>query len=423
MHVFFRNQDGGISILWAMTLPVIVGFMGLAVDTSVWFLHQRNLQTAADMTAIATGYKVAGNSSSATLQPIAEVEAGRNHYGPSDGVSVTAYLPPTSGTYAGNNMAVEVILTKPESRNFSMLFLKTDPNIDARAVALRQAAGKACVLALDPSASDALRFQGNTTVNLGGCVAAANSNSGSAVNVSGDAISLVGNVTLNAQSLYTVGDYRVSGSSTLNVTDAPTTNGSVIPDPYAALASPSFSGCGGGNSLSINNTRTLNPGVYCNGLRLNANANVTLNPGTYYIDQGTFRVNGGARLRGTNVTIVLTSSTGASYAQADINGGADVVLSASTSGTYAGILFYQDRRADSSGSNKFNGNGSTVFNGAIYIPSQSVDFNGGNSSASNTCTQIVARLVLFSGNSNMLNNCTGTNESDVVIPGSVKLVE
>lgn len=423
MNLLLRNEQGSISILWALTLPVMVGFLGLSLDTSLWYLHQRNMQTAADATALATGYHVSGSATSNSLRPIAESEADRNDYGPSGGVTVTTNRPPASGAYTADTSAVEVILTRPESRMFSMLFLNSDPNIDARAVAKNQPSGRACILALDPSADDALRFQGNTTVNLNGCIAAANSNSGSAVNLNGEAISLVGNVTLTAQNLYTAGTYSVGGSSTLNTVDTPVTNANPIPDPYAGLANPSVSGCGGGNSLTINNTQTLSPGVFCNGLRLNANADVTLNPGTYYIDRGTFKVNGGAKLRGSNVTIVLTSSTGSSYADVDINGGADVQLDASTSGTYAGVLFYQDRRASSSGSNKFNGNSTTKFNGAIYIPNQSVDFNGGNVSATNTCTQVIARLVLFSGNSNMSNNCTGANESDILVPGLVRLVE
>ena len=418
-----HDQTGSITLLLAITLPVMIGFIGLAADTSTWYLHQRNMQTAADATAIATGYRISSTSTGSSLQSRAASEAARNGFGSAQGVTVTTNLPPLTGGYTSDTQALEVILTKPESRFFSGVFLSNDPNIHARAVVRNQPVGNACILALDPTANDALRFQGNTTVNLNGCVAAANSNSGSAVNVTGDAASLVGNVTLNAQNLYTAGTYSVSGSSVLNTVDTPVTNGIPIADPYSGLANPTFSGCAGGNSLTINNTVTLSPTTFCNGLRLNSNADVTLNPGTYYIDRGNFKVNGGAKLRGTNVTIVLTSSTASSYATVDMNGGADVQLSASSSGQYAGLLFYQDRRADPSGSNKFNGNSSTQFDGAVYIPNQSVDFNGGNVSATNVCTQVIARLILFSGNSNMSNNCTGVNQSDVQIPGNVKLVE
>ena len=71
---------------------------------------------------------------------------------------------------------------------------------------------------------------------------------------------------------------------------------------------------------------TLNPGVYCNGMDIHAGSNVTLNPGIYYVDRGSLNVNGGATLTGTGATIVFTSSTGAGWATANINGGATVNL-------------------------------------------------------------------------------------------------
>ena len=84
-----------------------------------------------------------------------------------------------------------------------------------------------------------------------------------------------------------------------------TTNGintSVSPasDPYANVALPAFAGCDH-NNMSVHNTVTLDPGVFCNGLQLNAGANVTLNPGVYYIDQGTFHVASGASVTGSGV--------------------------------------------------------------------------------------------------------------------------
>jgi len=87
-----------------------------------------------------------------------------------------------------------------------------------------------------------------------------------------------------------------------------------------------------------------------------------------------------------------------------INGGAELNLSGPTSGTYAGVLFYQDRRASNSDGNRINGNANSSFQGAFYFPSQGLDFNG-TSGMQTECVQIAARRVTFIGNSTIVNQC------------------
>jgi hypothetical protein len=105
-----------------------------------------------------------------------------------------------------------------------------------------------------------------------------------------------------------------------------------------------------------------------------------LDPGIYYLDQGSFTVNGGATITGTGVTLVFTSSTGSNYATANINGGATVSLTAPTSGPLAGIAFYGDPNMPVG---KVGGSGT--------ISALSVSVTGGVSGASSiTTTQGVA---------------------------------
>jgi hypothetical protein len=121
----------------------------------------------------------------------------------------------------------------------------------------------------------------------------------------------------------------------------------------------------------------------------------------------------------------MTSRTAAtnpsSIAGADMNGGATVNLTAPTSGTYAGVLFYQDRRALDSGSNKINGNSSSKFQGAIYFPSQKLWFNG-TSGMDIKCVQMVARRIEFNGNSAITNICPAGSGAGSFKGTRVKLV-
>jgi len=174
--------------------------------------------------------------------------------------------------------------------------------VKARAVAVVIGDGTACVLSLNKTASGAAIAQGSTTVNLSGCSLYDNSANASALTVGGSA-------RLSALSVGVVGG--ISGNTSITAVQGVNTGVQPLADPYAKLQVPAFSGCDDHN-FTAKTKVTINPGVYCGGMKLNAGADVTLNPGIYYIDRGDLTVNGGATMTGTGVTIILTSSTGSS---------------------------------------------------------------------------------------------------------------
>ena len=59
--------------------------------------------------------------------------------------------------------------------------------------------------------------------------------------------------------------------------------------------------------------------------------------------KGDLTVNGGAKMTGTGVTIIFTSSTGANYPTASINGGAVISLTPPTTGPLTGVVMFGDR--------------------------------------------------------------------------------
>lgn len=50
---FSGDRSGVVAVLVGLALPVLVGAMGLAAETSYWYVHQRGMQNAADAAAIA----------------------------------------------------------------------------------------------------------------------------------------------------------------------------------------------------------------------------------------------------------------------------------------------------------------------------------------------------------------------------------
>jgi hypothetical protein len=148
--------------------------------------------------------------------------------------------------------------------------------VGARAVAVVIGDGTACVLALNKNASGAAIAQGSTTVNLSGCSLYDNSGNATALTVGGLA-------KLSALSVGVVGG--ISGNSAITTTQGVNTGISPIPDPYAKLEIPPYSGCDAHN-FTAKGTVTIDPASYCGGMKLNAGADVTLNPGIYFIDRG-----------------------------------------------------------------------------------------------------------------------------------------
>src|SRR5579862_413091 len=61
----FCNDERGVSIVAiGLCLPILIGGMGLAAESSYWRLHQRAMQNAADSAAIAAATNNGSNYSS-----------------------------------------------------------------------------------------------------------------------------------------------------------------------------------------------------------------------------------------------------------------------------------------------------------------------------------------------------------------------
>jgi Flp pilus assembly protein TadG len=404
---FFRlpsDVRGSVVVPVALALPVLLGGMSLAVETGLWFASKRDLQTAADSGALSGAWELQGSGGTSGAVALASADARRNAHFADRPFSIDVFTPPATGAYAGNSRAVEVQVKRTEPLLLARMFID-DVQVTARAVAITGAPGDYCVVALDKAAADAAEFSGNASINLVNCGVAANSDNDQALLVSGSA-------TLAAQFIETVGGYAQSGAGRLLV-ETRITGSTPIVDPFRHLPVPPPGPCSGTNSYK--NVVTIGPQTWCGGVTFNAQADVTFLPGVYIVNGGEFRVNAGAHLHGSGVTIILTGSAG-NIATARINGGAEVSLSAPTSGTYSGVLFYQDRLAGSGGVNYFNGGAEMNLTGVIYFPSQEVRFSGGSSEEAHGCTRLFARSVTFTGNSTVGNDCSGAGIPPIVRP-------
>lgn len=404
------DTRANVLLITGAALPLLVGAAGLVTDSASFALARRQLQQEADAAAI-SGASAKAQSGNITAAATKEITAMNKValFG-----SVTVENAPTSGAYAGDVNAIRVLLTAKQKLAFSSLFLPNGVTINVQATAKIISVTHDCVRSLDTSTASGITFQGSASVILG-CGLAANSTGPTAISAGGSAYA-------DVTSLSAPGSIPASSNFSPDAKIYP--HSLVQPDPYASLPIPQPTGCSNNGNVNPNQTKTLSPGCYSG---MDIKGTVNLQPGIYYIDGsgGGLSFGSQAVVNGTGVTFILTSTTAAtnysSIAAVDINGGAMLNLSATITGTYAGVLFYQDRRALDSGSNLINGNSTSFIQGAIYFPKQTLSFSG-NSGMSTSCLQLVGKRVSFSGNTTISNNCPSNSGASAFDGSALRLV-
>lgn len=398
----WRRTDGAVLAYTAILLPIFISFIALGLDIAVWHLDKRRTQTIADTAAWAAGIerdRYIGSEvlSEAEIDELAVTSANQaaTRNGLQTGTdTLTINIPPISGPFTGNDLAIETIVTRPLPVFLSFLVTEGDKTAASRAVVTNITTDLACVFALNDVQDGTITLNGNSVVRL---------NCGVFSNSEGEfGIEENGTPCLWATTIEVVG-----GASPGCYNDAagmamePTEGASHRADPLSNLPEPEVGGCDFTSQVSFSgqNGGTLNPGVYCGGLSINTSQPVTFNPGTYIFNSGNISINGNANVSGAGVTIFFADA-GASTTRITVNGGANVDLSAPTSGTYQGILFFESRDAPG-GTQRFNGGADMDLEGILYTPNSHMEFAGTNQADSNG-TALLADTITFTGTSDFV---------------------
>ncbi len=383
-----RERRGFVLATALCCTAVLVAFLGLAIDSAYLEFTKTRMQTAVDAAALGGAQQIRSGTGDAASAALAD--ATRNGFTDGvNGVTVTVNSPPLSGYSTQDSTAVEVIIAQQIPTFFMSILGATSAGLQARAVARLGSAGAAtCLETLDPSQSGALSISGSATLQTGCGIVVRSSNA--------HAITASGSATISATSISVTGGVSTSGSAKL--TPNPVTGAPASSDPLSYLQAPATGGCTYRNvNVSSASSVTLPPGTYCNGISVSGTANVIFSPGGVYILQGGLSVSGNSNVSGTGVTIYNTSGNGYSYKGINISGNSDVTLSAPTTGSFAGILIFQDRSIVNGASSSFSGSSTLNLNGALYFPTTHVDYSGDVRGGNKYCI-LIAQTVTFSGN-------------------------
>ncbi len=398
-----------MAVLVALAMPVLVGSMGLAAEASYWYYHQRGMQNAVDAAAIAA-------ATNGTATYAAEAQAVAAQYGFQNGsgnITVTATNPNTATGCAAKCYIVTVSDKVP-------LFLsqvvgyagngKGTTTLSATAVAHTGTAYPYCILALSGNVTTDILSNGGPKANLTGCNIMSDSNS-----------------TCNGHNLgATVGDAHGTNNGCGIIQNS---NMPVVADPYKALASniPADT-CGGvypqepakkkdpvlpaANLWSGAYTLSGNK-IVCGDQQLTANTTISApSNAVLVIENGQLDTNGYTlqSTAGSGLTVVFTGAPSNGTYQHYPSGGGTLDIAAPTSGTWHGMVLYQDPNLVDTSNNldiSAAGNSPTWdLTGMVYLPNSNVTFSGAVNKSSNglSCFGLTVGDITINGTADILSN-------------------
>lgn len=390
MRPLERDDRGQAVVIMGLALTGLLVVGGLGIDAGLEYVERRREQVAADAAAFAAAVSLVRNwnaSDRSTLARSAALDyATRNGYDNNGTTNtVTVNIPPTSGAFTGNSDYAEVIITV----NVRTAFIRIlGPGYDTRQIRGRAVGGivtppkRYAIVALSKTASPSFTLTGQAEVEA--------ENMGILVNSSGSpALSTTSQTEIEASSggIDVVGTASASGQ----VNGTLRTGQPQQSDPLAYLTPPD--GTGMTTYAAVNatsGTTTLDPGIYPS-ISASGNADVRLKAGTYVIKGGGISVSGNAKIEddapgdaGVFIYNACSSfpSSGGSCGGASVSGNGRFKLEKTSTGTYAGISFWQpceNTQAMSvvgGGQQSDDSNGEFETSGTVYLPCAAVSVSG-----------------------------------------------
>ncbi len=386
-----NDKRGNVSLIFGLTAIPMAMVASMAVDYGNSVRISNELQAAVDAGVLAAATAMASGEDDTSKTQVADDTFFANL---SDNtLSGFSATPVTDIDFPGKQVTMTVGVRNTRMIN-NLLSNHIDINVDATAIV--DPGNPICLMALNPSAKEALYVNGTADILADGCSVHVNSNHE-------EALRQVGSGSATAESFCVNGDY--SGS---NYTPSPQKSCRKEDDPLEDYfnddwATVDASACDFQSSDIFGNGNggpdvvLLEPGVYCGELDIRAGKTAIIQgndedggDSLYVFVNGGIDIAGGGTLRnyveaGDGVTpdgdktfpaetvIILTGDNPGRF---EMNGGADVVLKAKSSGSFSGIAIAQDPDSVPTRPHQIAGGGDVNIDGIVYFPTQALDITG-----------------------------------------------
>ncbi len=409
ISAWLGRTDGGIAVSLALALPVLLCMVGLTSDYAMMSKLRSELQQAADAAAMA-GAREIPLAMSNTRQVAAAVRSYASY-------ELTADSAATDATLASGNLsikvdvvddfsAVKVTISQAWTPFFMHFFNQGVTPVAVTSQARFVGRNNVCVLGL---------AGGTTSVYLDKSSRLTGNNCGVFSNsTQSDGLKIDQSAVVKAKIICSSGGASVSGSAAVSpaaITDCP-----AVEDPLAKRAAPNAGSCDHTDTVFDSVTKTIDPGIYCGGLKVTGSANITLNPGIYVIKNGALLVTGTSTISGTGVGFYIT---GAKAGATVLSQKTHISLTAPKAGPMAGLLLFEDRTLGSKLKHKISSDDARVLLGTIYLAVGSLIVDAKEPVADQSAyTAIVAQSLELNMGPNLILNAD-YDMTDVPVPAGI----
>jgi Flp pilus assembly protein TadG len=403
---FKANRRANVAVMFGLALPVLLGGLGLGMESAYWYVDQRGMQNASDAAALAAASDATSNYASTATAVAAQ-------YGYQNGVNGTTVTSTnTAACPSGGNACYQVTISYKQQlfllpvvgfRGNATVGGQPAQTLNSSATAIQATTPRNyCLLALNTIGTSILG-NGVPNTNFAGC------------NTMSNASATCHGHDMGAD----YGDAHItdSGCGVIQESNVP-----IVPDPYAVLASnippnpcasypqePSHHGdpaLPAGNQWS--GTKALAGNVIaCGDLELTGNVTINAPAGAVLvIENGQLDTNGYTiqTASGSAVTVVFSGDNTSGYTHSP-QGGGTLDLQAPTSGPWSGVAMYQDPSLTSGVDMSAAGNSPTWdITGLVYMPKANVTFSGAVNKSSNgaSCFAMVVGDITINGTGSIL---------------------
>lgn len=403
IQLFLSQEEGVVTIIAALLLALVIGFMGLATDTSYAFYLRTKMQSAADAAALGAASNMLNGGTITSAIGVAQFLTISNGFtdGDINSTVVTVSIPPgpnpdgSNPSYSNNSGYVRVQISQSAPLFFAPLigFSKTW-TVKTNAVAGIKNSPD-CLITLST-----FRINGTNVASLNNCSALIGGNL-TATNMS--KIDIIGTGTTSV--------YNNSSISCNSCTPTPVNRSGSMPT-LPSVTIPS----GLSVVTDVNcSTHTCQPGIYNSLLTLNKGVSYTFSSGFYLFNQGL----------NTNSAIVNSAPNGVTLYIApnqpiDLSGTLTLSAQVATGCTAgSGVILYQAPSTVSSmklaGSKDF-----LKLDGIVALPYTDITISGSSSNLTLTGS-LIAHSVDLNGNMNPGVSSNPCN--NFASPNSVSLVQ
>jgi hypothetical protein len=412
VHTFLRNERGNISVQFGLLAMPMLMLVGTSIDYGRAIKAQSVLQGAADSAALAAAFTPGGintSEKSAAAKKTAEAIFAAN----SAKLSYAAHTQPDVNI-VDSVVKVSASMELPTTIS-AIISEKLEIAVQSQA-SPPKAKAPLCLLGLNSSSADAVRFWGTADLVSPDCAVQSNSTSANGMVTGGSA-------SATASLFCTVGGHSGTGFTPTPYDKCPKAS-----DPYAgkyssaALAAAGINlmpGCTYNALQRVRRNTEFNAGgpnravEFCGGLEVATGAVATFRPGIYIVDNVFSVASQGKIDAPQGVTFVLGSSNinGVKIGTMTVQGGGNLTLKAPTSGPLAGIAILQNTVAGYTGgstpavTHTIIGGGVINIVGTIYTPQSKVRITGnGTINSDSAYFGLVADFVEVEGNGELVIN-------------------